>query len=557
MTKVKLASILSALTLGSAGMVSAQQFSLANGKFQYTGCAEVASTNFTSTSIVNTTKVPDLVEPVRFEVAKDGRIFFAERNGGVRVVQTDGSIVKLGTIPVFPITSPLKVTGGGSNELGLTGLVLAPDFATTGWIYFTYQPASPDISKVSRMKLTGNTLDLNSEQILMSFPMQKNYCCHTGGDMQFDNKGDLWISVGNNTMNPSGAEPTTYVDETNPDKDDQGHAANTNDYRGKILRIHPLPAAGADGKFYTVPAGNLRDEFATLWTAEERLKVLPEIYAMGHRSNYTIAVDTATGWLTWGDIGPDETRLTEEFNLTAKAGFFGWPYFAGMKRTGTDTYAFRLAKDEAAPMNTSVNNTGVQKLPPAIPAAFAYTQAAAITGPIYRWSASHTGAKKLPPHFDGKWFMTDFNIGQVHAVSLDAQGKITARTGLFGGLTKPIQLSIGPDGVLYTLEYGSDYWVTDGKTHIKRWEYTGTACAPPVSLHAPLAGKAAVGNALVNLGPGPQRFVTLPQGALGVSLYDLQGRLAWELPAAAQAGASRVQVPASVGNGVFRAGFSY
>nr|MDQ3003577.1 PQQ-dependent sugar dehydrogenase [Fibrobacterota bacterium] len=179
--KGRFAALACVLTLGAAGTVSAQNFPLPNGTFTHANCTDVKAANFTSVTLVNSTKALGLTEPVRFDVAKDGRVFFGERNGGVRVASSTGIVTKLGEIPVWPISSGLKISG--ANELGLSGLALDPDFETNNWIYFTYQPTTPDVNKVVRYKVHGNTLDLASEQVLMQFPMQKNYCCHTGGDL--------------------------------------------------------------------------------------------------------------------------------------------------------------------------------------------------------------------------------------------------------------------------------------------------------------------------------------------------------------------------------------
>ncbi|MBK7653635.1 MAG: PQQ-dependent sugar dehydrogenase [Flammeovirgaceae bacterium] len=64
-------------------------------------------------------------------------------------------------------------------------------------------------------------------------------------------------------------------------------SSNTNDLRGKILRIHPEP----DGT-YTIPEGNLFPK------GEEKTR--PEIYVMGNRNPYRISVDQKTGFLYWG-----------------------------------------------------------------------------------------------------------------------------------------------------------------------------------------------------------------------------------------------------------------
>src|SRR5690606_32440924 len=68
--------------------------------------------------------------------------------------------------------------------------------------------------------------------------------------------------------------------------DAQRSAANTNDLKGKILRIRPQP----DGT-YTIPEGNL--------FAPGTPKTRPEIYVMGCRNPYRIAVNKKTGTVYW------------------------------------------------------------------------------------------------------------------------------------------------------------------------------------------------------------------------------------------------------------------
>ena len=525
------------LAIAAMGRAGAQDV------FKFPGCSDVTKANFTKVALVDKTKNPDLDEPIRFAVAGDGSIYFAERSGGLKVMKPNGTIVKLGRVPSWPTDAPLKKNG--SNELGLTGLALDPDFANNHQLYVDYEPVSPDVMNISRFTLNGDALDPASEKILLSFPMQKNYCCHSGGSMQFDSKGDLWISVGNNTRNP--ANDQGYIDEAVPDGDDQGHAANTNDYRGKILRIHPTP----DGK-YTVPAGNLKEVYASLWDAAGLAKVKPEIYTMGHRNPYTLSVDSFKGLLMWGDVGPDDGWETEEFNLVAKPGFMGWPYFAGA--AGNPHYKYKLDKDPAAPTNLSKNNSGVQNLPPAQGATIGYGQSAAVTGPIYRYSPAQTYAKKLPPHFDGKWFIAEFNQGWIHIATLDASGtRISETKSLMTGLIRPLQVTIGPDGALYTLEYANNFFVTDGATRIARWDYTGSSCtAVSLADQAPASGAEKMNVWAIGLG-GRGGFV-LPAGARTARLIDLQGRVAWEIHLPAQA-PRRQAVPASVAPGLYRIRF--
>ena len=106
--------------------------------------------------------------------------------------------------------------------------------------------------------------------------------------------GNLYLTTGDDT-NPfesSGYSPLDERTNRNPQYDAQRSAGNTNDLRGKLLRIKPQP----DGT-YTIPSGNL---FAP-GTARTR----PEIYAMGFRNPFRMSVDKATGIVYLGDYGPD------------------------------------------------------------------------------------------------------------------------------------------------------------------------------------------------------------------------------------------------------------
>ena len=132
---------------------------------------------------------------------------------------------------------------------------------------------------LARWELHGDSLYASSKKIVLEVVTQRETCCHTGGGMVFDKDGNLFLTTGNNTGNP--VSGTSALDER-PDRsswDDQRTGGNTNDLRGKILRIHP-----EDDGTYSIPDGNLFKKGTD--------KTRPEIYTMGHRNPWRISIST-------------------------------------------------------------------------------------------------------------------------------------------------------------------------------------------------------------------------------------------------------------------------
>ena len=77
--------------------------------------------------------------PMELAVADDGRVFYIDRMGAVKIILANGNVVTAGTIPVY--------TG---QEFGLLGIALDPDFATNNWVYLYYSPTRAGRSTASR-----------------------------------------------------------------------------------------------------------------------------------------------------------------------------------------------------------------------------------------------------------------------------------------------------------------------------------------------------------------------------------------------------------------------
>ena len=204
----------------------------------------------------------DIYNPYQLDVAADGRVFWIEQIGRVKVWNPrSGTTTLLGNVPLWY-----------SNDDGLTGIALDPNFMNNGWVYLYYTPVTPDEQVLSRFTITGNTLDLSSEKVLLHVPMQRTNGGHHAGAAQMLPDGTLYLSTGDDTDRLGDADGYGPMDER-PGRavfDAQRTSGNTNNLEGKILRIHPQP----DGT-YTIPPGNL--------FPADGSQGRPEIYVMGVR----------------------------------------------------------------------------------------------------------------------------------------------------------------------------------------------------------------------------------------------------------------------------------
>jgi glucose/arabinose dehydrogenase/PKD repeat protein len=435
--------------------------------------------------------------PMELDIAPDGRVIYLERDGRVRVIKPDTQTTV--TAATLDVTT--------ANEDGLLGITLDPDFAANKWVYLYYSPAQGGARNVlSRFTMTGDTLDPASEKVLLQVATQRNTCCHAGGSLTFDGDGNLYLATGDNT-NPFESGGFTPVDERpgRQDYDAQRSAGNTNDLRGKILRIHP-----EDDGSYTVPAGNL---FAP-GTAQTR----PEIYAMGFRNPFRIGIDPASDVLYVADYGPDAGAAnpdrgpagTVEWNIVHQPGNYGWPYCTG------DNYAYRdftfpsgpsgPAYNCAAPVNDSPNNTGLTNLPAAIPATVDYDYdgnpefpqigggGAPMAGPVYRYDASLPSQTKWPQEFDRRAIFGEWNQSKLYAMEVTENGEsLVGIERLLAQLSfvRPMDFDFGPDGALYLIEWGSGFGGNNDDSGIYRIDYV-SADRPPVAVASgsPTTGQA-------------------------------------------------------------------
>ncbi|WP_405997618.1 ThuA domain-containing protein [Streptomyces sp. NBC_00829] len=460
-------------------------------------------------------------EPMSLAVLPDRSVLHTSRNGELRMTDSAGNTRVVGTIPVY-----------SHDEEGLQGIGLDPGFSQNRFVYLYYAPPlntpagdAPNsgtpadfarfdgVNRLSRFVLKADgTLDNTSEKKIIDIPATRGICCHVGGDIDFDAQGNLYLSTGDDS-NPFASDGYTPIDERpgrNPAYDARRTSGNTNDLRGKLLRIK----VGEDGS-YSVPDGNL--------FAPGTDKTRPEIYAMGFRNPFRFSVDKKTGIVYVGDYGPDAGAADPkrgpagqvEFARVTKPGNFGWPFCTGKNNPYVDydfaTKTSGAAFDCAAPKNESPYNTGLVDLPPAQPAWIPYDGGSVpefgtgsespMGGPVYRYDAASTSPVKFPEAYDGDFFAGEFGRRWIKRIEQGADGAVQSINPVPWTGTQIMDMAFGPDGALYVLDYGTAWFGGDENTGLYRIENATGGRSPVAEAAASkTSGKAPLRVALSSAG---------------------------------------------------------
>ncbi|MEO8897689.1 MAG: PQQ-dependent sugar dehydrogenase [Candidatus Dormibacter sp.] len=258
--------------------------------------------------------------------APDGRLFYAQRSGTVRVWQN-------GAARTFATVSTVTTESDGSySERGLLGLALSPTFASDRFVYAFYSDANRTQQHVIRWHDCAGTGV--GAKVLLTFPSGAD-CCHKGGRVAFGHDGMLYVTLG---------------------EEHQASAAqNTSDPRGKILRYKP------DG---TIPADNPFGPTNPVW-------------AYGFRNPFGIAV-AASGQIAItsngpsGDAGSPGTGYDTLILSLSRGAGYQWPDCYGYSHplAGPAGCHGRIAPDWSSE-NSTVIPTGAAFIDASGPAAYA------------------------------------------------------------------------------------------------------------------------------------------------------------------------------------------
>lgn len=425
-----------------------------------------------------------LPQPMHLELGPDGRIWFNEYTGALKIYDPKTKRVTL----------VAEIESFKQQENGFLAFALDPKFAQNGWIYFIYSPLGFDGQNLSRFEVKGDKLVAGSEKVILKYEEQRLQCCHHGATLKFGPDGCLFFSTGDNTSPFGDSQGFGPLDQRVGKEafDGQRTSANTNTLVGKVnrIRVH-------DDATYSIPPGNLFKP----GTAKTR----PEIFAMGTRNPWRLSIDPKTGFIYWGEVGPDArndgprgSRGYDEINQAKQAGNFGYPLFVG-NNSPYATYDYETKKvgplfDPKAPLNQSRNNTGLVELPPAVPAFLYWPYAVsekwpelgeggrtACAGPVFYWQESFERTNGFPKHFDRSLLFWDWQRPFIKWARLDAHSDLAgiesfAPTAFVAAntedqlkkqkalvdngatvLRRPVDATFGPDGCLYLLDYGETW----------------------------------------------------------------------------------------------------
>lgn len=239
--------------------------------------------SFTVTTVAENLKVP-----WGMEFGPEGKLYFTERPGNVKVLNPNtGNVRKL-------FERPNTLHWG---EGGLMGIELHPAFPETPVIYLsqTYGSTLDAANRIIRVSLAGGTV---STTVLIDDIPAASY--HNGSRLEFGPDGYLYATTGD------AGQPNLAQDLTS--------------WAGKILRMtkdgDPAPGNPFDGT-----------------------KAKPYVYSYGHRNPQGLGWHPETSVLYATEHGPSgEFGLSgnDEINRIVKGGNYGWPEVVGAP--GVDPY---------------------------------------------------------------------------------------------------------------------------------------------------------------------------------------------------------------------------
>ncbi len=242
------------------------------------GAGEIESSSAKEVSFKVETVVAGLKVPWSITWAPDGRLFFTERPGRVRVVVN-------GQLRPQPLVVLTDVEPSG--ESGLMSLALHPQFGTNHFLYLSYAyKGESQLVRVVRYRESESGLT-DRKVIIENIPAAQ---FHAGCKLGFGPDSKLYITTGDAT--------------------ERALAQRLDSLAGKTLRLND------DG---TIPSDNP-------FVGEQNAR--PEIWSLGHRNAQGMDWQPGTNLMFQTEHGPsgfDGPEGGDEVNIVERGKNYGWP----------------------------------------------------------------------------------------------------------------------------------------------------------------------------------------------------------------------------------------
>ena len=324
-----------------------------------------------------------LKQPWSVEILPEGGYLVSEKGGTLRLVRNGKASAPISGVP--------EVATNGQG--GLLDLALAPDFATSRTLYFTYSArgdggAGTAVAK-ARLSDDGTKLEGATRIFLMSRLTPRGQ--HFGSRIAIAKDGSLFFGIG--------------------DRGEDMRAQDPRDHAGAILHINPDGSPAADNPFLGTSEG------------------LAEIWSKGHRNPQGLAFDPKDGTLISAEHG---ARGGDEINNPQPGRNYGWPLVSyGRHYSGAEFELGSSAQGYEQPL--------YYWDPSIAPGALA----------VYR------GA--MFPEWDGNLIVAALKYQLVARLERDESGAIVSEERLFDGEFGRIRdVVVAPDGALVLLTDDAD-----------------------------------------------------------------------------------------------------
>ncbi len=329
-----------------------------------------------------------------FAYLPDESLLVIGKYGKVMWVPREGTPRELADLPT-----------NGAGDLGLTGLAVAPDYATSRAVYTVraVPDTGPDSGPNGVLRLSRWTVDpdgdgapaaLSGEQVV--FQTSADFTVHGITGLVAAADGTVWTSIGD------------AADYRNVDRRAL-RAQDPDDPHGKLLHLRPDGTGVPTNPYYSASAPRAARSL---------------VYASGFRSPFRFSLEPGTGRPILGEVG---AARWEEVDLIAPGNNYGWPCWeADTQMAGYRDLPECAGSTTASPLW-----------------AYPHVGSSSVTGGVVYTGTSY------PAQYRGRYFYGDYVHHAIWSLGYDAQGRLTTppeQNGFGTGLGAPVKFATAPTG---------------------------------------------------------------------------------------------------------------